>query len=173
MHAISILSILDKFIINMDQQQKRKQSGAQRITTTMSINQNRKFNKRKREISMQNFQSQPTTIPKSISSISIHRQPIAKKMKKQQKISVTTPHTIGNQSIFNKIYRKPIYLKRSIYMLFRLLNETSSRTFKKKAEQLFVQSRLNLLDQQYFFEAHLQLWQSYLTIGLEHHQWPV
>lgn len=66
-----------------------------------------------------------------------------------------------------------MYLYRSIYILFRLLNETSSRTFKKKTEQLFIRSRLNLLDQHYFFEAHLQLWQSYLTMGLEQHRWPV
>lgn len=58
-------------------------------------------------------------------------------------------------------------------MLFRLLNQTYHCSIKKKAEQLFIRARLNLFDQKYFLQVHLQLWQSYLTIGLEHHYWPV
>ena len=66
-----------------------------------------------------------------------------------------------------------MYLKRPTFHLFQLLKQLFNHSFKKKSEQFFIRSRLNLLDQQYFFELHLILWQNYLTIGLEQHHWPV
>ncbi len=54
-----------------------------------------------------------------------------------------------------------------------MLNKTLNYLFKKKTEQTFIHTRLDLLDRKYFFQTDLQLWQSYLEIGLEQHRWPV
>lgn len=88
---------------------KRKKNNVQRSktsTTTMTTmkNQSRKFNKRKRDISIQNFPSQSPTVPKSISSISFHRQRVTKKMKQHTTTTGNSP-AIRNDSIFNKLYR--------------------------------------------------------------------
>ena len=124
----------------------------------MIRNERRKINKRKRNIL------------KSISSISIHRQPLIKKLKKQNtRITSTTTTAVAN----NSYYRQPKYLKWSTFMLFRLLKQMFNYLFKKKSHKSFIRTRLNLLDQQYFSELHLQLWESYLKIGLEQHHWPV
>ena len=124
----------------------------------MIRNERRKINKRKRNIL------------KSISSISIHRQPLIKKLKKQNtRITSTTTRTVAN----NSYYRQPKYLKWSTFMLFRLLKQMFNYLFKKKSHKSFIRTRLNLLDQQYFSELHLLLWKSYLKIGLEQHHWPV
>ena len=124
----------------------------------MIRNERRKINKRKRNIL------------KSISSISIHRQPLIKKLKKQNtRITSTTTTAVAN----NSYYRQPKYLKWSTFMLFRLLKQMFNYLFKKKSHKSFIRTRLNLLDQQYFSELHLLLWKSYLKIGLEQHHWPV
>ena len=124
----------------------------------MIRNERRKINKRKRNIL------------KSISSISIHRQPLIKKLKKQNtRITSTITRTVAN----NSYYRQPKYLKWSTFMLFRLLKQMFNYLFKKKSHKSFIRTRLNLLDQQYFSELHLLLWESYLKIGLEQHRWPV
>ena len=124
----------------------------------MIRNERRKINKRKRNIL------------KSISSISIHRQPLIKKLKKQNtQITSTITRTVAN----NSYYRQPKYLKWSTFMLFRLLKQMFNYLFKKKSHKSFIRTRLNLLDQQYFSELHLLLWESYLKIGLEQHRWPV
>ena len=124
----------------------------------MIRNERRKINKRKRNIL------------KSISSISIHRQPLIKKLKKQNtRITSTTTTAVAN----NSYYRQPKYLKWSTFMLFRLLKQMFNYLFKKKSHKSFIRTRLNLLDQQYFSELHLLLWESYLKIGLEQHRWPV
>lgn len=66
-----------------------------------------------------------------------------------------------------------MYLKRSIFVLFRLFNQTFDCSIRKKSEQLFIRARLNLFDQHYFFDGHLKLWQSILAVGLDHRRWPV
>jgi len=66
-----------------------------------------------------------------------------------------------------------MYLKRSPSILFQMLNKRLNYTLKKKDEQNFIYTRLNLLDQHYCLEVDLKLWQSYLDIGLQQHKWPV
>ena len=44
---------------------------------------------------------------------------------------------------------------------------------KGSDEQTFIYTRLNLLDQQNYFIAEKQLWQSYIDISLTQRQWPV
>ena len=95
---------------------------------------------------------------------------INRKLKKQNtRITSTTTTAVAN----NSYYRQPKYLKWSTFMLFRLLKQMFNYLFKKKSHKSFIRTRLNLLDQQYFSELHLQLWESYLKIGLEQHRWPV
>ncbi|CAF4038986.1 unnamed protein product [Adineta steineri] len=120
------------------------------ITTTDELN----FNKRKRDVSV---------IPKSTSSISIV-QPLPKKI--MNKKSTMTA------SITNKKYRRPMYLKRSPIILNRMLSKSLNYFIKKKDDQTFFRKRLDLLDQLYCLEVDLHLWQSYLEIGIEQHQWP-
>jgi hypothetical protein len=69
--------------------------------------------------------------------------------------------------------RRPIYLERSSSILFAMLKNASNYTFKKQYEKSFISTRLDLLDQQYCLEIDLNLWQSYLDIGLQQDRWPV
>jgi len=51
---------------------------------------------------------QTKRIPKSISSVSLHRQPVAKKMKRQHPMPITTTTTATNYDSmpsYNNIYR--------------------------------------------------------------------
>lgn len=83
----------------------------QRLTTT---NNNHNLNKRKRDISVLNFQSQPiTTMSKFISSISIHRQAVVKKMKKQN-IPIIRSTINDDFEFLWKIYRFNL----SLYSIF-------------------------------------------------------
>lgn len=70
-------------------------------------------------------------------------------------------------------YRRPMYLRQPSFQLFRMLSKRLNYNLKKKHEQQFIYGRLQLLDQHYYLELDLQLWQSYSSIGLEHHKWPV
>ena len=66
-----------------------------------------------------------------------------------------------------------MYLKRSSFLLFQMLSQRLNYRIKKKDEQQFIHTRLELFDRYYCLEVDLQLWQSYLNIGLERQQWPV
>jgi DNA-binding transcriptional MerR regulator len=180
----------------LKKQKQMKNNNDQRPTTTTALVQqqmtttHQNLNKRKRDISVQDIKSH-STIPKSASSISMSRQTVTKKMKKKNNNPITKPVTDENNSILNKNYRlallilchamfiffihsrQPMYLKRSSFVLFQMLNKTLNYLFKKKPEQKFIHTRLDLLDRQYFFQTDLQLWQSYLEIGLAQHRWPV
>jgi hypothetical protein len=71
---------------------------------TTTVNQNN-FNKRKRDISTQDFRSS-SVIPKSTSSISMSRQVVTKKMKKT-----------NNDSILNKNYRLVLLILFLLYFV--------------------------------------------------------
>lgn len=66
-----------------------------------------------------------------------------------------------------------MYLKRSSFILFQMLRKKLNYLLKKKDEQKFIYTRLDLLDRHYCLELDLRLWQSYFNIGLEQHRWPV
>lgn len=66
-----------------------------------------------------------------------------------------------------------MYLIRSPMILIKMLTNLINHNFKKKEEQIFLCRRLDLLDKHYFLQAHQQLWQSYLDIGIQQHRWPV
>ncbi|CAF5005094.1 unnamed protein product, partial [Rotaria magnacalcarata] len=112
--------------------------------------------KRKRDVSLQQQSNLNTTIPKSTSSISI-LQPALKKVKqKQQTITNTNISSIEvQQNTLKRNYRK-----------------TLNYTFKEKADERFIVARLDLFDRFYCLRIDLQLWESYLDIGLQQHLWP-
>ncbi|CAF2047118.1 unnamed protein product [Rotaria magnacalcarata] len=133
------------------------------------------FNKRKRDISLQQLSSAITnqTIPKSTSSISI----LQSSSKKRKNIS----ETINNNSMINENnneinkhinYRQPMYLTRSSHLLCQILNKTLNYSLKNKDEKEFIFQRLQLLDQQFYLEMDQQLWQSYLDLSLQENLWP-
>ena len=66
-----------------------------------------------------------------------------------------------------------MYVKRSPEAFFRTMSKKLNYSIQKKDQKAFIRSRLNLLDWHYCSQLELHLWQSYLDIGLEQHQWPV
>ncbi|CAF4454554.1 unnamed protein product, partial [Rotaria magnacalcarata] len=129
--------------------------------------------KRKRDVSLQQQSNLNTTIPKSTSSISI-LQPALKKVKHKQKtITNTNISSIEvQQNTLKRTYRRPMYLKRSSKILIKMLSKTLNYTFKEKADERFIVARLDLFDRFYCLRIDLQLWESYLDIGLQQHLWP-
>ncbi|CAF4397069.1 unnamed protein product, partial [Rotaria magnacalcarata] len=140
-----------------------------------SIREKSKTNltKRKRDVSLQQQSNLNTTIPKSTSSISI-LQPALKKVKHKQKtIANTNISSIEvQQNTLKRTYRRPMYLKRSPKILIKMLSKTLNYTFKEKADERFIVARLDLFDRFYCLRIDLQLWESYLDIGLQQHLWP-
>ncbi|CAF4964543.1 unnamed protein product, partial [Rotaria socialis] len=129
--------------------------------------------KRKRDVSLQQQSNLNTTIPKSTSSISI-LQPALKKVKHKQKtITNTNISSIEvQQNTLKRTYRRPMYLKRSPKILIKMLSKTLNYTFKEKADERFIVARLDLFDRFYCLRIDLQVWESYLDIGLQQHLWP-
>lgn len=87
--------------------EKRNAINNQRPTTATAMPPTRTFDKRKRDRSVANFQSLPTTMSKSVSSISIHQQPTVKKMKKQ---TIRTTTSTDTDDLYGKIYRFDVIL---------------------------------------------------------------
>ena len=155
-----------------------------RTTTITTTNPN--LYKRKRDVSLQELKTS-STIPKSTSSISIV-EPLSKKMKNKRR-TIMKPILKENKKNINKNYRfvcscfyrieyvsdyrRPMYLTRSPFMLFQRLSKRMNYSLKKKDEQQFLYTRLDLLDPHYCMEIDLKLWQSYLDVGLEKRTWPV
>ncbi|CAF2788571.1 unnamed protein product [Rotaria sp. Silwood2] len=127
-------------------------------------------NKRKRDISLQYLSSNPT-IPKSSSSISIV-QPSLKKMKNKKKITISSRSLKYSNNGIRTNYRSPKYLKRSPYVIMKMLSKTLNYTFKENNEKQFICIRLNLLDQYYFLRSEQELWNSYIDVGIQQHLWP-
>ncbi|CAF1293737.1 unnamed protein product [Adineta ricciae] len=127
-------------------------------------------NKRKRDASIQTLTSNSVPL-KSTSSISITQPPPKKMMTNENKpvIDRSMPVTDDHMDIN---YRRPRYLKRPSSTLFQMLNKRLNYTLNKKIEQRFIYTRLELLDQHCYLDTNLQLWQSYLDIGLPQNQWP-
>lgn len=167
-----------------------KDQGQTTATTTTVLTMPRNDLKRKHDRSLQAITSHSTT-SKSISSISM-RQSATKKMKKKRKDPIRTSTPSENINLMNIHYRfamtssfsklllsrfshsrQPMYLKRSSFMLFKMLQKSFKQPIRDKSEQRFLYLRLNLLDEHYFLGAHRHLWQSYLNIGLEQYRWPV
>ncbi|CAF3383223.1 unnamed protein product [Rotaria socialis] len=127
-----------------------------RPKTNITLNQNIKKTsiKRKREPA------------RSLSQFSIS-QPEPKKIKKKENIIQTS---VSNP---DKVYRVASYLKRSPRLFIQALGRQLNHSLKAKSEQKFIYSRLRLLDLQFCLNIHQSLWQSYLDLSYEQHQWPV
>ena len=66
-----------------------------------------------------------------------------------------------------------MYLKRSSWILFQTLGNKLNYPLNDKHKQKYIYTRLNILDQKYCSEVHLQLCESFLEIGRKEHHWPV
>ncbi|CAF1348914.1 unnamed protein product [Adineta steineri] len=128
------------------------------------------LNKRKRDISIQELKPN-SVLPKSTGSISIVQRS-SKKMMKQKNNSIikSSMQVINDNMKIN--YRRPMYLERSSSTLFQMLKKRLNDSLKKKDEKIFIYTRLQLLDPHYCLEIDLQLWRSYLDIGLQQRRWP-
>ncbi|CAF1524992.1 unnamed protein product, partial [Adineta steineri] len=112
-----------------------------------------------------------SVVPKSTSSISI-RQPSPKKAK-QQTTTTRMPmiqHN-NNNNILNYVYRRPMYLQRSSWILFQTLSKRLNCSLNDKHKQ-YIYTRLTILDQKYCLEVHLKLCKSFLEIDYEECYWP-
>ncbi|CAF3028976.1 unnamed protein product, partial [Rotaria sp. Silwood2] len=141
----------------------------QPTTTTMTTR--RGINKRKRDTSLQELNTNQA-LTKSSPSITTTK-PLAKKTKKHhRKTIINSCILIINGDSVNRNYRRPLYLTQSSYKLFQILSKRLNYSLKKQDQQEFIYKRLNLFDQQYYLEMEQCLWQSYLDIGLQEQVWP-
>ncbi|CAF1431400.1 unnamed protein product [Adineta steineri] len=146
--------------------QVSNQSRQSTATTTVTTH----LNKRKRNISLQELKAN-SVVPKSTSSISI-RQPSSKKAKQQIETTTTMPMIQENKNnILNYVYRRPMYLQRSSWLLFQTLSKRLNYSLNDKHKQ-YIYTRLIILDYIYCLEVHLKLCKSFLEIGRTEHHWP-
>ncbi|CAF1164425.1 unnamed protein product, partial [Adineta ricciae] len=139
-------------------------------TTTTTVTD---LNKRKRNMSYQGLNSY-STMPKSASSISI-LQPLTKKTKQHMTTTVVpiiVENNNNNNKTMNQIYRRPMYLKRSTWMLFQSLSNILNHPLNEQNKQHYIYTRLEILDQKYWLETNVKLWEAFLDIGSREHQWP-
>lgn len=61
----------------------------------------------------------------------------------------------------------------SSVLLFQTLKNALQYSFKTNQERRFIYTRLNLFDQHYCLRIELELWNSYMEIGVQQHTWPV
>jgi hypothetical protein len=122
------------------------------VTTSKRKENKRKSNKRKR-------------MSTSTSVRSITSSQVAKKMKQK----TNRPSVVPKKST----YRLPKYLKKTSNLLFQALRLQLNKKLNTKAQQQFLHSRLQLIDQQYRLNLHRNVWQSYFTLGSEQQIWPV
>ena len=78
-----------------------------------------------------------------------------------------------NPIYFTLVSRPSKYLKMPKKLLIRSLRLQLNHRIKKKKDQLFIVSRLQLLDRQFCLNLNLRLYQSYFTEGKHHKIWPV
>lgn len=76
-------------------------------------------------------------------------------------------------SSLRSIRRSSNYLKTSRGFLLNSLRGQINHSLKRKKEQLFVVSRLKLLDQRFCLSLNHDLWKSYLDIGSQEEVWAV
>ncbi|CAF3813930.1 unnamed protein product [Rotaria sordida] len=140
-------------------------------TTTTTMLTTTSFNKRKRDISLQEVNTNET-LAKSSTSITIVKR-LSKKPKQHdnKKLIDLCTLVINNDSMITK-YRRPLFLTQPSSKLFRILKKRLNYSLRKPNRKEFIYKRLNLFDQQYYLEIEQRLWQSYLDIGLKEQMWP-
>ena len=133
-------------------------------------------NKRKRDIlSIENLS---TSSIKSMSQLSIASLVVTKKIKH----STATPPSsnsmnteIDSEANSQNItfYKPSKYLKMPRRLLLHSLHLQLHCSLKKKKEQIFLLSRLQIIDQQFCLEQIRSLYQVYSDRGSSNHVWPV
>jgi DNA-binding transcriptional regulator YhcF (GntR family) len=128
-------------------------------------------NKRKRDLSTQH--SIQNSI-KSMSQLSIS-QGVSKKMKNSTQETKSLNDSNSNQSeqVNYIVYKPSKYLRMPRKLLLHSLRLQLNSPLKKKKEQSFILSRLELVDQQFCLDQTHYLYQTYCDLGLQHQIWLV
>ena len=133
-------------------------------------------NKRKRDIlSTENLS---TSSIKSMSQLSIASLVVTKKIKH---LTATPPSSNSMNTEIDReansqnitFYKPSKYLKMPRRLLLHSLHLQLHCSLKKKKEQIFLLSRLQIIDQQFCLEQIRSLYQVYSDCGSSNHVWPV
>ncbi|CAF3204766.1 unnamed protein product [Rotaria socialis] len=144
----------------------------QSLNESMMNDQIETLNKRKRSSSQQKLTNK-SLISMSQSSIS---QGVLKKMKNSQietKSSIDNNSTRLDENDDISFYKPSRYLKMPRKFLLKSLRLHLNCSIKRKKEQRFTLSRLELFDKQFCLYQIHHLYQKYLDFGLQYQFWPV
>lgn len=151
----------------------RNHTISEQLSMTQTVNsQTKQIYKRKRDRSKQDLLNSSV---KSLSQLSIS-QKAAKKAKLTTNETMLSARTIRDQSSSQKncTFHKPSkYLKMPRKLLLHSLRLHLDHLLKKKKEQNFIRSRLEILDQQFCLDQIRSLYQTYFDQGSQYQMWPV
>jgi len=111
---------------------------------------------------------------KSMSQLSIS-QGKSKKMKNSTQETKSLNDNNSNQSeqVNCVVYKPSKYLRMPRKLLLQSLRLQLNSPLKKKKEQSFISSRLEIVDQQFRLDQIRHLYQTYFDLGLQYQIWPV
>jgi hypothetical protein len=134
-------------------------------------NQIKKSTKRKRDRSEQNLINSSI---KSLSQLSI-TPAVSKKAKNSTQQTILSIDNYSNHSSQENLtfYKPSKYLKMPRKLLLHSLRLQLNHRLKKKKEQGFMVSRLQIVDQQFCLDQIRHLYQTYFDLGLKSQVWPV
>ena len=134
-------------------------------------NQNEQSRKRKRDLSAQNLLNNSI---KSLSQLSISQE-TTKKMKNSTSKSMISDgnHTNECSHDKHKFHKLSKYLKMPQKLLLHSLRLHLNNRLKKKKEQHFILSRLQIVDQQFCLNQIGHLYQTYFDLGSQYQIWLV
>jgi hypothetical protein len=132
--------------------------------------QTKQSNKRKRDISQQDLVNSSV---KSLSQLSISQEARKKpKTATEDAMSIDSNNSHSNQDTY-MLYKPSKYLKMPRKLLLHSLRLQLNYPLKKKKEQRFILSRLQLYDQQFCLDQICSLYQTYFDLGSQYQIWPV
>ena len=137
----------------------------------MVIDEIKKLNKRKRDLSKQDFidcSVQP------MSQLSISQEAPKKKKNSTQETMLSIDMNSNHSSKETcTLYKPSKYLKMPRNLLLQSLRLQLKSILKKKTEQRFILTRLQIVDQQFCLDQIRYLYQTYFDLGFQHQTWPV
>jgi len=145
----------------------------EQLSTHPIVNdQTNQRHKRKRDLSKQDLLNSSA---KSFSQMTISQQTSKKiKISEDETLLSNTNDNINQSSQNNYTFCKPSkYLKMPRKLLLHSLRLQLNHSLKKKKEQNFILSRLQIHDQQFCLDHICSLYQIYFDQGSKHHMWPV
>ena len=164
--------LTEEQIANLIQERNHKMS--EQLPNNQMLNEHTKqSHKRKRDISQQNLLGSSI---KSMSQLSISKR-VSKKVKNSTSKTQLSINGNNTNSDFNQeeitFYKPSKYLKMPRKLLLQSLRIQLNAKLKKKKEQGFILSRLEIFDQQFCLDKIRSLYQTYFDLGLKHQIWPV